>query len=199
MCAARPPAPAPPPLLLLLLLVPTCDGVRASILPDTCRALDERVYMPAAVDAGPAAFMQWLREHGSDGPPVCKLGDPFPGLPAGAAPPPQRDRAALLDRFNSHTVHCRMCRTAHARLSAAERVAGMLALLAGAAALAAAALLATGWLAGVGIAAAAPAAAAVAGLAVFAGAAAALRSLLARWVAQFVFVDYDHHHVSKRD
>jgi hypothetical protein len=49
------------------------------------RAVNGRVYMPAAADAGPAAFMRWLKEYGGGGPPVAKLKDPFVGhTPTGA-------------------------------------------------------------------------------------------------------------------
>lgn len=43
------------------------------------RAVSDHVYMPAAADAGPAAFMKWLKEYGGGGPPVTKLKDPFVG------------------------------------------------------------------------------------------------------------------------
>lgn len=44
-----------------------------------CRAVTDRVYMPAAADAGPAAFVRWLKEYGGGGPPTAKLKDPFVG------------------------------------------------------------------------------------------------------------------------
>jgi hypothetical protein len=44
-----------------------------------CRSVSDHVYMPAAADAGPAAFMRWLKEYGGGGPPVTKLKDPFVG------------------------------------------------------------------------------------------------------------------------
>jgi hypothetical protein len=37
------------------------------------------MYMPAAADAGPAAFMRWLKEYGGGGPPTAKIKDPFVG------------------------------------------------------------------------------------------------------------------------
>jgi hypothetical protein len=153
---------------------------------DRNRAADARVYMPAAVDAGPAAFMRWLREHGGGG--------PFAGRP----PAPPEDRRALLDRFGQHTARCKSCRTAHARLSAAATAAGAAALMLGAAALAAGALMAFGWPAAVARAAATAAAGRAA--LVLAGAAAlaaVAHRQLSRVVQRFVFVDYDKHHVSK--
>lgn len=44
-----------------------------------CRAVTDRMYMPAAADAGPAAFVRWLKEYGGGGPPTAKLKDPFVG------------------------------------------------------------------------------------------------------------------------
>lgn len=45
----------------------------------SCRAVSDRVYMPAPADAGPAAFMRWLKTYGGGGPPVTKLKNPFVG------------------------------------------------------------------------------------------------------------------------
>jgi pheophorbide a oxygenase len=99
-----------------------------------CRSHSDHVYMPAAADAGPAAFMRWLREYGGGGPPVAKLSSPY----MGTEPNVPSSRQQLLDRFHSHTQKCKACRTAFQRMQVARQVAGVVALLAGSAALAAA-------------------------------------------------------------
>eukprot|EP00775_Hariotina_reticulata_P012888 gene12888-13014_t len=193
---------------------------------DVNRALDDRVYMPAAADAGPNAFLKWLREYGEGGPPVAKLHNPFmlPGnilLAAdnchsitsddrtAASTQPMSlhvvNRQALLDRFKQHTRHCKACLTAYRNARLAAMVAASASAVSAAAALAAVALLAAGWQ---------PAAAAVTVtgcahycqaaltvpcvLAAFAAVTAALYVWLRRLVQQFVFVDYDADHVSKK-
>lgn len=151
--------------------------------------------MPAAADAGPAAFMRWLKEYGGGGPPVAKLASPY----MGAGPAQPRSRQQLLDRFHSHTQQCKACRTAYQRLHVARQAAAVVALLAGGAAVAAAALLAagvvgssssSGGVLGWGVAV-------VVGLATAGGLAGGLWAALGRILQSFVFVDYDKHHPSK--
>uniref|UniRef100_A0A383V820 Rieske domain-containing protein n=1 Tax=Tetradesmus obliquus TaxID=3088 RepID=A0A383V820_TETOB len=162
---------------------------------DINRSRDDRVYMPAAADAGPAAYMRWLKEYGSGGPPVAKLASPY----MGADPAQPRSRQQLLDRFDSHTQQCKACRTAYQRLQVARQVAAVVALLAGGAAVAAAALLASGVVGsssssggvlGRGVAV-------VLGLWAAGGLAGGLWAAFGRILQSFVFVDYDKHHPSK--
>ncbi|MEB3200023.1 MAG: Rieske 2Fe-2S domain-containing protein [Synechococcaceae cyanobacterium] len=49
------------------------------------------------------ALLRWVQDW---------QGDPFPGQPL----PPRQSRPALMDRYHSHTVHCRACSTALRRL-----------------------------------------------------------------------------------
>ncbi|KAF6251516.1 hypothetical protein COO60DRAFT_608956 [Scenedesmus sp. NREL 46B-D3] len=164
---------------------------------DINRSHSDHVHMPAAADAGPAAFMRWLKEYGDGGPPVAKLSSPYMGTQPGVP----SSRQQLLDRFHSHTEKCKACRTAFQRMRLAQQVAGIAALLAGSAALAAGALLAAG-LAGGGVSSASSevlgrGVAVVLGLAVAAGVAGVMWSVLGRVLQGFVFLDYDKHHPSK--
>lgn len=116
------------------------------------------------------------------------------------------DRRQLLDRFNQHTKHCKACRTAYERTTAAHKVVGVLALVTASAALMAAMLAATGAVLVAPGAAATAAAQASAGStwglpAVLTVAAAVLGGAyvaLSQLVQKFVFVDYDSHHVGKQ-
>ncbi|MFM7427131.1 MAG: Rieske 2Fe-2S domain-containing protein [Elainella sp.] len=60
-------------------------------------------YLPTRADAFVTQLRQWVNQFGAD---------PFPGQ---SLPPAQSD-AALLDRYQSHTVHCRSCSRALANL-----------------------------------------------------------------------------------
>lgn len=60
-------------------------------------------YLPTAADALVLAFRQWTEKFKTD---------PFPGQTLG----PILGRRQLLDRYESHTVHCKACRTALARV-----------------------------------------------------------------------------------
>eukprot|EP00879_Flechtneria_rotunda_P006778 GHRR01007122.1.p1 GENE.GHRR01007122.1~~GHRR01007122.1.p1 ORF type:complete len:354 (+),score=130.62 GHRR01007122.1:1783-2844(+) len=170
---------------------------------DINRAQNDRVYMPAAADSGPAAFMRWLKEYGGGGPPVAKLKDPF----VGQGPAVPKDRQLLLDRYGQHTKICRSCNDAYRRFSIAKQVAASVAVMAGAAAIAAVVLLAVGWgpvaaTAGVDaattVASASGGSAVMVGLGVAAGLAASVYAGLSRVLQLFVFLDYDKHHVSKK-
>lgn len=158
------------------------------------------MYMPTAADAGPAAFLQWLKKHGDNGPPVAKLDAPFIGqqhtVPA--------DRRQLLDRYHSHTANCKACRTAHERFKIAHKVAAVVALLAGGAAVAVAALLLAGAVPAVSAAAGQSMEAmrqtgllAFSGLAVAGAVAGAVWAVTGRIIQSFEFIDYGKHHVSK--
>jgi hypothetical protein len=152
--------------------------------------------MPAAADAGPAAFMRWIKEYGGGGPPVAKLTSPY----MGSDPARPSSRQQLLDRFYSHTQQCKACRIAYQRMTLIRQVLGVVALLAGSAAVAAAALLAAGvasasssggGVLGRGVAV-------VLGLAAAGGVAGGLWAVLGSVLQRFVFVDYDKHHPSKK-
>ena len=51
------------------------------------------------------ALHRWVKSHG---------GDPFAGQPL----PPRQDLEALMDRYHSHTKHCRSCSVALRRIKA---------------------------------------------------------------------------------
>ena len=56
-------------------------------------------YLPTASDRYVAALHRWVNTHG---------GEPF----AGQALPARQGMESLMDRYHSHTVHCRSCSTA---------------------------------------------------------------------------------------
>jgi phenylpropionate dioxygenase-like ring-hydroxylating dioxygenase large terminal subunit len=60
-------------------------------------------YLPTQADAFVSQLRQWVNQFGAD---------PFPGQPL----PPAQSDAALLDRYQSHTVHCQSCSRALANL-----------------------------------------------------------------------------------
>lgn len=93
-------------------------------------------------------------------------------------------REQLLDRFHQHTQHCTSCRNAHTTATRVQALAKAVAQVFLAAAI------------GVLAAAGKPLVAAALGLA--AAAAAGVSAAAAKLVQQLVFVDYDHHHVSKQ-
>ncbi|MEB3331611.1 MAG: Rieske 2Fe-2S domain-containing protein [Synechococcaceae cyanobacterium] len=59
-------------------------------------ALERSCYLPTAADLYVRALHDWILRHD---------GDPFPGVPL----PPRQARTALLERYESHTRHCRVC------------------------------------------------------------------------------------------
>lgn len=124
------------------------------------RTYAQSCYMPAPADVYVQAFRRWLTEHAGGS----------PAWPEGvsAALPPRMSRTELLDRFNSHTVHCSSCSAAHANLVKARKALRVVSLvaLAGCAAL---------------VARSAPTAWALAAAGVAAGAA-LLRELFGTWV-----------------
>jgi len=67
-------------------------------------------YLPTQADRYVSAYRRWVDEFDAD---------PFPGETL----PPARSQSELLDRYHSHVVHCRSCRTALARIQAIRRTA----------------------------------------------------------------------------
>ena len=63
--------------------------------------------MPTTADGYVAALHRWLNANG---------GEPFAGQPL----PPRQTTTALMDRYDSHTIHCRSCSTALTRIRAAR-------------------------------------------------------------------------------
>ena len=64
---------------------------------------EQACFLPSSADVYVSALHRWVREHG---------GQPFGSRPLA----PRQGQAALMDRFEAHTRHCRSCRTAHARI-----------------------------------------------------------------------------------
>lgn len=62
-------------------------------------AAESAFFLPTEADVYVAALHRWINSHG---------GEPF----AGQSLPPRQGMASLMDRYNSHTVHCRSCSTA---------------------------------------------------------------------------------------
>lgn len=60
-------------------------------------------YLPTQADRYVLAYRKWLSDFQAD---------PFPGQPL----PPEITKVALLDRYHSHTQHCRSCRVALQRI-----------------------------------------------------------------------------------
>jgi phenylpropionate dioxygenase-like ring-hydroxylating dioxygenase large terminal subunit len=60
-------------------------------------------FLPSRADLYVKALHDWVQQHG---------GDPFPGQHL----PPRLPVAALMDRYEAHTRHCRSCRQAHGRI-----------------------------------------------------------------------------------
>ncbi|MEY4297253.1 MAG: hypothetical protein RLZZ423_432 [Cyanobacteriota bacterium] len=79
-------------------------------------------HLPTGADLYIRALHDWVNRYG---------GEPFPGQPL----PARLDQAALMDRLEAHTRHCRSCAGALRRLRALHRLCGLL-LLAGLTALA---------------------------------------------------------------
>ena len=77
-------------------------------------------HLPTSADRYVRALHDWVNRYG---------GEPFPGQSL----PPRLSRAALMDRLEAHTLHCRSCGTALRRLQRGERI-GELLVLAGVAA-----------------------------------------------------------------
>lgn len=67
------------------------------------RPYPQACYLPTQADRYVLAFRNWVSDFGAD---------PFPGQRLG----PEWSQTALLDRYHSHTQHCRSCRTALARI-----------------------------------------------------------------------------------
>ena len=67
------------------------------------RSYAQTCYLPTQADRYVIAFRKWISEFAAD---------PFPGQPL----PPELSTEALLDRYHSHTKHCKSCRSALRRL-----------------------------------------------------------------------------------
>ena len=65
--------------------------------------LTRSCYLASQADRYVLALHQWVVEH---------AGPPFPGEPL----PPRQDREILMERYHSHTAHCRACSGALAQL-----------------------------------------------------------------------------------
>lgn len=74
-------------------------------------------YLPTKADLFVLAFRNWVNEYDAD---------PFPG----ESFPPLRSREELLDRYHSHTIHCRSCSTALRRIQKLREIAAILAAIA---------------------------------------------------------------------
>lgn len=72
-------------------------------------------YLPTDADRFVTAYRKW----------IAQFGDPFPGQPL----PPVQTREHLLDRYHSHTKHCKSCREALKRIQTIRRGAGGLSVL----------------------------------------------------------------------
>ena len=70
-------------------------------------AVERSFFMPTTADVYVAALHRWLNANG---------GEPFAGQPL----PPRQSTTALMDRYNSHTIHCRSCSSALKRIRAAR-------------------------------------------------------------------------------
>ena len=68
-------------------------------------SIERSFFLPCDADLYVAALHRWIRDHG---------GEPFAGTPL----PPRQNLEALMDRYQSHTRHCRSCSTALQRLRA---------------------------------------------------------------------------------
>ncbi len=73
-------------------------------------------YLPTAADRYVLALRQWVRDY---------AGEPFPDQPL----PPSPSREELLERWDSHTRICRVCREAEARLRRVRTVGRAIAAL----------------------------------------------------------------------
>ena len=72
-------------------------------------------YLPTAADRFVLTYRKWLAQYG----------EPFPGQPL----PPAQSREQLLDRYHSHTKHCKSCSGALKRIQQLRRVLGGLGLV----------------------------------------------------------------------
>ena len=68
-------------------------------------AAEHAFTLPTSSDVYVKALHRWVKSHG---------GDPFAGQPL----PPRQDLEVLMDRYHSHTKHCRSCSVALRRIKA---------------------------------------------------------------------------------
>ncbi len=84
--------------------------------------IDRAYYMPTPADGSVRALRRW----------VARFGGPkwlVPGL-SSALPPLERDRRKLLDRYESHVKHCKVCRGALKNLGRLRHGIGFLSVMA---------------------------------------------------------------------
>ncbi|HEY9698435.1 MAG TPA: Rieske 2Fe-2S domain-containing protein [Trichocoleus sp.] len=74
--------------------------------------VNKAFYMPTKADAFIKAFRQWVNQFQAE---------PFAGEPL----TPPRSKAALLDRYHSHTEQCSSCRAALRRVQQIQRLVGI--------------------------------------------------------------------------
>jgi len=94
---------------------------RALLHPSTALDVDKTYYMPTAADGSVRALRKWLARFGAP-----KL--LVPGL--SSALPPTPDRRTLLDRYESHTKHCKVCRGALRNLGRLRHLIGFMSVMA---------------------------------------------------------------------
>ena len=69
--------------------------------------VERSFFMPTTADVYVAALHRWLNTNG---------GEPFAGHPL----PPRQTTTELMDRYRSHTIHCRSCSAALERIRRAR-------------------------------------------------------------------------------
>ena len=69
--------------------------------------MERSFFMPTSADIYVAALHRWLNANG---------GEPFAGQPL----PPRQNTTELMDRYFSHTIHCRSCSAALANIRKAR-------------------------------------------------------------------------------
>ena len=72
-------------------------------------------YMPTKADVYVSAFRRWIKDIAGGSP-------AWPKGMENTLPPQETTKAALLDRYNSHTVNCKSCSVALANLTKARKV-----------------------------------------------------------------------------
>ncbi|KAM3572772.1 hypothetical protein VYU27_005246 [Nannochloropsis oceanica] len=94
---------------------------RALLDPSTVQDVDKTYYMPTAADGSVRALRKWLARFGT---PKWLIS----GLPSSLPQTP--DRRTLLDRYASHTAHCKVCRGALRNLGRLRHGIGFMSVMA---------------------------------------------------------------------
>ena len=94
---------------------------RALLDPSTALDVEKTYYMPTASDGSVRALRKWIARFG--GPKWL-----VPGLSSSLPPTP--DRRVLLDRYESHTKHCKVCRGALRNLGRLRHLIGFMSVMA---------------------------------------------------------------------